>query len=861
MKKNWLRRSSCVLLSLAVFISCCFVIASADSVTGAPVASDKTEENLIDNSFIGTFPVTDENYDTLIYSIIQSPTHGSVVVNNDGTYTYDSSAGYQGQDSFTFKANDGVNDSNTATITIFNVKVSSNELGGLTEEESFITDADPGPNYGKTQFKDFFGMFNGWSQCKDGSGNMLNVSVDNTVQHDGVTSLKFDNQSEFSVDGNKTVAGNTQMLTCFTVVPGRKYKVSMWVKNDLLSDENWGFDSLFTLYSSEALEKTFYDDISAYAINNYTAVSLLTDDGVNHVNNSEWTEISKTFIAPEGASFGYLKLELWNENGIAWVSDLSSVSIANLAPVASDKTEENLIGETFTGMLPVTDEDHDLMTYSVVDNPSHGSVTVNADGTYTYVPSSVYDGEDSFTFKANDGVNDSNTATITISNVKVSSNELGGLTEEESFITDADPGPNYGKTQFKDFFGIFNGWSQAKDDTGKMWNVSIDTAVKQNGYSSLKFDNESVFTIGGKEVVPFNTFLRTCFTVVPGRKYKVSMWVKNDLLSDEHWGFDSTFTLYKADALKKTIYDDVSSYAISGYTGVPLLTDADIKFVNNNDSDDWTQISKVFVAPQGASFGYLNIELWNEFGTAWVSDLSVVAISNQAPVAQDGSIFTNVNQTYNAFLTASDPDGDELTYSLVQDAEHGTATVNSSGKIVYVPDTDYQGTDCFTYKANDGKSDSNTVTMTIYVNTAPVAKTDLVKTPVNTQINGTVSATDQDGDSLTYSLVSDAENGTVMMNADGSYTYTPKTGYNGADSFTYKASDGVGDSTIVTVTIHVGLMDITTTAPTEKIDDANITDDVSKNVNTSDSLPIAAGFAAVVGMMLLIVSVKKKSRI
>ncbi len=60
---------------------------------------------------------------------------------------------------------------------------------------------------------------------------------------------------------------------------------------------------------------------------------------------------------------------------------------------------------------------------------------------------------------------------------------------------------------------------------------------------------------------------------------------------------------------------------------------------------------------------------------------------------------------------------------------------------------------------------------------------------------------DVDGDSLTAVLVSGPAHGTLTLNADGSFTYTPDANYHGSDSFTYKANDGSLDSNVATVSL------------------------------------------------------------
>ena len=120
--------------------------------------------------------------------------------------------------------------------------------------------------------------------------------------------------------------------------------------------------------------------------------------------------------------------------------------------------------------------------------------------------------------------------------------------------------------------------------------------------------------------------------------------------------------------------------------------------------------------------------------------------------------------------------------------EHGTLTLAADGSFIYTPAANYNGADSFTYKANDGAADSNVATVTLTVtpvNDAPVAVDDSYSTAEDTAL--TVAApgvlgndTDVDGDPLTAVLVSDPAHGTLALNADGSFTYTPAADYNGA---------------------------------------------------------------------------------
>src|SRR6185295_491558 len=110
-------------------------------------------------------------------------------------------------------------------------------------------------------------------------------------------------------------------------------------------------------------------------------------------------------------------------------------------------------------------------------------------------------------------------------------------------------------------------------------------------------------------------------------------------------------------------------------------------------------------------------------------------------------------------------------------------TLNADGSFTYTPSADYNGPDSFTYKANDGQVDSNVATVSINVgpvNDPPAAQNDSVATAEETPLVGNVLAndTDADGDALSAALVSGPAHGSLTLNPDGSFTYTPSADYN-----------------------------------------------------------------------------------
>jgi len=125
---------------------------------------------------------------------------------------------------------------------------------------------------------------------------------------------------------------------------------------------------------------------------------------------------------------------------------------------------------------------------------------------------------------------------------------------------------------------------------------------------------------------------------------------------------------------------------------------------------------------------------------------------------------------------------------------HGQVMVNADGSFSFTPEADWYGEDHFTYKLSDGRVDSNiaTVTLTVTpVNDAPVAADTAVavEEDASVTIDLVALASDVDSGTFTPAIVNGPAHGSLSQNADGGFTYKPNADYNGADSFTYKATE------------------------------------------------------------------------
>ena len=180
---------------------------------------------------------------------------------------------------------------------------------------------------------------------------------------------------------------------------------------------------------------------------------------------------------------------------------------------------------------------------------------------------------------------------------------------------------------------------------------------------------------------------------------------------------------------------------------------------------------------------------------------TVSIIVNGVPSAQNMSIETPRNTNKSFSVVVNDYINDTLTYSVIQAPNHGTLT-GTAPNYTYEPNFDYQGTDSFTYKANDGTFDSNIATVDIIVNDAPTADDQNISVSMNTSANITLTGNDSEGQPLTFTIISSPSHG-VLTGTPPDCIYAPNTDFTGSDSFTFVSFDGLSYSTIATVILNV----------------------------------------------------------
>jgi VCBS repeat-containing protein len=177
---------------------------------------------------------------------------------------------------------------------------------------------------------------------------------------------------------------------------------------------------------------------------------------------------------------------------------------------------------------------------------------------------------------------------------------------------------------------------------------------------------------------------------------------------------------------------------------------------------------------------------------------------NDPPVANAQSVTTNEDTAKAITLTGSDVDNDPLTYAIVSTPPHG-ALSGTAPNLSYTPSANYNGSDSFTFRVNDGHVNSANATVSITVNPVndpPVAYAQSVVVAKNILKPITLTGSDVENSPLTYSIVTSPAHGALSGSAPN-VNYTPEADYTGMDSFTFKVNDSSLDSTPATVSIEV----------------------------------------------------------
>ncbi|MHA2333881.1 MAG: tandem-95 repeat protein [Candidatus Hodarchaeales archaeon] len=782
------------------------VTIDVNPVNDAPVAADDyytTDEDvtLIVGAVTGVLTNdADIDLDALTASLISAPSSGTLAINSDGTFIYTPDPNFNGVDSFTYVANDGTEDSNIATVTITINPVND---APVANDDSYTVDEDA-------------------ALIIDGMTGVLTNDVD--IEGDPLSVSLFSPPSigyfiTFNPDGSFTYIPGDQLfgVDSFTYVVNdgtedsniATVTITINPVNDpaVANDDSYTMDEDTVLFADASVGSGILtNDFDLDGVDTLTA--LLKDGPINGELILS-TDGSFTYTPDpnfNGAdSFTYVANDGTEDSNIATVT--ITVNPVNDDPVATDDSyttdEDATLIVDGTGVLSNdADIDLDALTTSIISAPSSGTLVFNTDGTFTYTPNLNFNGIDSFTYVVNDGTVDSNEATVTITvnpvnDAPVANDDSYTVDEDEALIT-----------------GVMTGvLTNDVDIESDPLSVGLVSAPSIGYFITFNSDGTFIY-IPGDQLFGVDSFT---YVVNDGTVDSniATVTITINSVNDAPTAGDDSFTMDEDTILTTHVYnndldndgDDLTMSLVSGPSnGVLTLGSGTFASFTYTPNPNFNGVD---------SFTYVVNDGTVDSNEATVT-ITVNPV-NDAPVANDDSYTMDEDATLivggitGVLTNDADIDLDALTANLKSAPSSGTFVFNSDGSFTYTPDPNFNGVDSFTYVANDGTVDSNTVTVTITVNPvndAPVAADDYYTTDedVTLIVGGTGVLTndaDIDLDALTVSLKSVPSSGTLVLNSDGSFTYTPDPNFNGVDSFTYVVNDGLVDSNEVTVTITV----------------------------------------------------------
>ncbi|MBW4695517.1 MAG: tandem-95 repeat protein [Lyngbya sp. HA4199-MV5] len=753
-----------------------------------------------------------DNNVPLTATLVAGTTQGSVNLNPNGTFTYIPTANFSGTDSFTYVAKDALGATSTTATVSLSVTAPTNQAPTaaadsfiLSQNSAFTTgnvlsnDSDPDNNVPLTAT-----LVAGTTQ------GSVNLNPNGTFTY--IPTANFSGTDSFTYVAQDALGATSTSATVSLSVTAPTNQAPTAAADSFTLSQN----STFTTGNVLSNDSDPDNNIPLTA----TLVAGSTQGSVNLNTDGTFTYIPTTNFSGTD-SFTYVAKDALGAASTTATVNLSVTALTNQAPTAAADSFTLSQNSTFTtGNVLSNDSDPDNnvpLTATLVTGTTQGSVNLNTNGTFTYIPTANFSGTDSFTYVAKDALGAaSTTATVNLS-VTAPTNQSPTatadsftLSQNSTFTTgnvlsnDSDPDNNVPLTAT-----LVAGTTQGS--------VNLNTNGTFTYIPTANFSGTDSFTYVAKDALgAASTTATVNLSVTAPTNQAPTVAADSFTLSQ-----NSTFTT-----------GNVLSNDSDPDNNVPLtatlVTGTTQGSVNLNTNGTFTYIPTANFSGTD-SFTYVAKDALGAASTTATVNLSVTAPTNQAPTVAADSFTLSQNSTFttgNVLSNDSDPDNNvPLTATLVAGTTQGSVNLNTNGTFTYIPTANFSGTDSFTYVAKDALgATSATATVNLSVtaptNQAPTATADRFRAVTDTPL--TVSAatgvlkndTDAESSTLTALLVSNSSNGSVALNADGSFVYTPTTGFTGSDTFVYKANDGALDSSPATVTLTV----FGNTAPTANTD-------------------------------------------
>ncbi|KAF7781594.1 hypothetical protein PRUB_b0870 [Pseudoalteromonas rubra] len=770
------------------------------NVNDAPVISGTPGTSVNEDSAYSFTPVaSDVDGDSLSFSIVNQPTWASFNAQTGALSGTPTNSDVGTTSDIVISVSDGVTSASLAafSLTVANTndapEISGSPATSVNEDASYsfaptVSDVDVGDVL-------VFSINNqpSWASFNTATGTLSGTPTDADVGTD--TQIVI------------TVSDGTaqQSLSAFDI------EVINTNDAPTAQDFSFGLDEgqLLTVTTTLGLLSTASDDdldsgdslsVSALTQPQHGALTLNADGSFNYQHDgSESTSDSFTFQVTDA------------QNAASATHTVSlTINPVEDAPTAVDDSATT--NEDTAVQIALLDNDSDpegnmnAASAVVVTAPSKGAVSI-VNGIATYTPASNENGQDSFTYTVADtALNTSEPATVVVTITSVNDAPVAA---NLTISTDEDT-PSAA-------LAVREAATDIED--GVPTGVVTLTSTPSLGVVSLDQDAGTLVYTPNTNEVGEETFTYTITDSEGLVSASANITVNIGAINDRPVVGDDTVTTDEDVTVVLDILANDSDVEDQGFNGANVTLEDQGNGAGSYAKADVTILADgtLEIAPKQDETGTFSFTytLTDSEGLASLPATVSVTLTpvNDAPVAVDNSVELQEEGSFEVNVLGNDFDVDEgdsfdlSSVTVVNGAQNGQTTVTAQGTIIYTANTNYFGDDSFTYTVRDqagAVSNEATVSLSVTpINDAPVVEGQALSLNEDETLLVTLSGTDPDADTLTYSIVSGVASGALQQQSDTTWLYTPNADFNGSDSFSFMANDGALDSNTATVTLTV----------------------------------------------------------
>ncbi|WP_176371625.1 tandem-95 repeat protein [Desulfosediminicola flagellatus] len=717
------------------------VAITVNDVNDAP-SLDVVSTATLDEDGSKTISFTASDLDGTVTTTAESA-NGTVTVNDDGTITYQPDADFNGADTITVTTtdDDGASVVKTVAITVNDV----NDAPSLDVVSTATLDEDGSKTISFT------------ASDLDGTVTTTAESANGTVTVNDDGTITYQPDADFNGADTITVTttdddGASVVKTVTVTVNDINDAPSLDVVSTASVDEDGSKTISFTASDIDGTVTTTAESANGtVTVNDDGTITYQPDADFNGADT-----ITVTTTDDDGASVV--------KTVAVTVNDINDAPILDVVSIAS-------VDEDGSKTISFTASDLDG-TVTTTAESANGTVTVNDDGTITYQPDADFNGADAITITTtdDDGASVVKTVAVTVNDI----NDAPSLDVVSIASVDEDGSKTISFTA-SDLDGTVTTTAESANGTVTVNDDGTITYQPDADFNGVDTITVTTTDDDGASVV------KTVAVTVSDVNDAPTLEVVSTASVDEDGSKTISFTASDIDGT-------VTTTAESANGTVTVNDDGTITYQPDADFNGADTITVTTTDDDGASVVKTVAVTVND-----VNDAPTLEVVSTASVDEDGSKTIS--------FTASDLDG---TVTTTAESANGTVTVNDDGTITYQPDADFNGADTITVTTtdDDGASVVKTVSITVNdVNDAP--SLDVVST-LAIEENGSksfsFSASDIDGTVITSA---EADNGTVIVNNDGTITYQPNGDYSGSDTITVTATDDDGASVVKSVDVTV----------------------------------------------------------